>query len=114
MLIITKNKLNTTFVWDENMILLKKLGKCWEMKILEYFKNQKEDSNFNLLPDGVFTIEQDGKIINVNDKVLEIFNTSKFNILGRYFSDFIEDGTAVLNKITQNVFSCIDRTEIPP
>lgn len=71
------------------------------MKIIEYFTKQKEDKNFNLLPDGVFTIEQDGKIINVNDKVLEIFNTSKFNILGRYFSDFVEDGTAVLNKITQ-------------
>ena len=43
------------------------------MKILEYFKNQKDDKNFNLLPDAVFTIEQDGKIINVNDRVLEIF-----------------------------------------
>ena len=70
------------------------------MKILEYFKNQKEDKNFNLLPDGIFTIEQDGKIISVNNKILEIFNTSRFNILGRYFSDFIEDGNTVLNKIT--------------
>ena len=59
------------------------------MKVLEYFsKNQKEDNNFNLLPDGVFTLEQDGKIIDVNNKVLEIYNTSRFNIIGRYFSDF--------------------------
>ncbi|MBQ2983733.1 MAG: PAS domain-containing sensor histidine kinase [Candidatus Gastranaerophilales bacterium] len=72
------------------------------MKILEYFKNQKEDKNFNLLPDGIFTIEQDGKIISVNNKLLEIFNTSRFNILGRYFSDFVEDGNAVLNKITKD------------
>ena len=72
------------------------------MKIVEYFKNQKEDKNFNLLPDGIFTIEQDGKITSVNDKVLKIFNTSKFNILGHYFSDFVENGTAVLNKITKD------------
>ena len=73
------------------------------MKVLEYFKSQpKEDENFNLLPDGVFTLEQDGKIINVNNKVLEIYNTSRFNILGRYFSDFVENGTSILNKVIQN------------
>ena len=72
------------------------------MKILEYFKNQKEDVSFNLLPDGIITIEQDGKIINVNDKILKIFNTSKFNMLGKYFSDFVENGTSVLNKITKD------------
>ena len=71
------------------------------MKVLEYFKSQKEDNNFNLLPDGIFTLEQDGKIIDVNNKVLEIYNTSRFNILGRYFSDFVENGTLILNKIIQ-------------
>ena len=69
------------------------------MKILEYFKSQKEENNFNLLPDGIFTLEQDGKIVDVNDKVLEIYKTTRFNILGRYFSDFVENGTAILNKI---------------
>ena len=34
------------------------------MKLIEYFKGQKEDSNFNLLPDGIFALEQDGKIID--------------------------------------------------
>ena len=72
------------------------------MKVLEYFKSQKEDNNFNLLPDGIFTLEQDGKIIDVNNKVLEIYNTSRFNILGRYFSDFVENGTLILNKVIQN------------
>ncbi len=71
------------------------------MKILEYFKNQKEDNNFNLLPDGIFTLEQDGRIIDVNDRVLEIYKTTRFNILGRYFSDFVENGTAILNKVVQ-------------
>jgi len=72
------------------------------MKILDYFKSQKEDNNFNLLPDGIFTLEQDGKIIDVNDRVLEIYGTTRFNILGHYFSDFVENGTAILNKIIQN------------
>ena len=72
------------------------------MKLLKIFKSQKEDSNFNLLPDGVFTLEQDGKIIDVNNKVLEIYNTSRFNVLGRYFSDFVENGTLILNQVIQN------------
>ncbi len=72
------------------------------MKILEYFKSQKEDNNFNLLPDGIFTLEQDGKIIDVNDKVLEMYDTNRFNVLGHYFSEFVENGTAILNKIVQD------------
>jgi len=76
------------------------------MKVLEYFnKNQKEDNNFNLLPDGVFVLEQDGKIIDVNNKVLEIYNTSRFNVIGRYFSDFVENGTQILNKVIQSDMS---------
>ncbi len=73
-----------------------------QMKLLEYFKSQKEDNNFNLLPDGIFALEQDGKIIDVNNRILEIYNTTRFNILGRYFSDFVENGTATLNKIVNN------------
>ncbi len=72
------------------------------MKILEYFKSQKEDNNFNLLPDGIFTLEQDGRVIDVNDKVLEIYKTTRFNVLGRYFSDFVENGTEILNKIVKD------------
>ena len=72
------------------------------MKILDYFKSQKEDNNFNLLPDGIFTLEQDGKIVDVNAKILEMYGMTRFEILGHYFSDFIENGTSVLNKIVQN------------
>ena len=72
------------------------------MRLLNYFKGQKEDKNYDLLPDGIFILEQDGKIIEVNDKVLDLYKTNRFNILGRYFSDFIENGTSILNKITQN------------
>lgn len=80
--------------WEEYIIL--------KMKLLEYFKSQKEENNFNLLPDGIFTLEQDGKIIDVNNKILEMYEMSRFEILGRYFSDFIENGTSILNKIVQN------------
>ena len=79
------------------------------MKLLQYFKSQKEDISFDLLPDGIFTLEQDGKIIDVNDKVLNIYRTNRFSILGHYFSDFIESGTSVLNKIVQNGSSAIVR-----
>ncbi len=73
------------------------------MNILKYFKSQKEeDCDFNSLPDGIFTLEQDGRIIDVNNKILEMYNTNRFNILGHYFSDFVENGTSVLNKIVQN------------
>ncbi|MBE7708587.1 MAG: PAS domain-containing protein [Cyanobacteria bacterium SIG27] len=81
---------------------------AWEvnlnkMKLLDYFKSsQKEENNFNLLPDGIFTLEQDGKIVDINNKVLEMYGLTRFEILGHYFSDFIENGTSVLNKIVQN------------
>ena len=82
------------------------------MKLLKYFKSQKEDSNFDLLPDGIFTLEQDGKIIDVNDKVLKLYRTNRFGILGRYFSDFIENGTSILNKITQQNTSATVKAKI--
>ncbi len=75
------------------------------MKLLDYFKKPKEVENFDLLPDGVFTLEQDGKIVDVNNKILDIYKTTKFNIIGHYFSDFVENGTAILNKIIQDDLS---------
>ena len=72
------------------------------MKLLDYFKPVKQENNFNILPDALFTLEQDGKIIDINDKVLEMFNTSRYEFLGKYFSDCVENGTAVLNEIIKN------------
>ncbi len=72
------------------------------MKLLDYFKKPKEQESFDLLPDGVFTLEEDGKILDVNDKILDIYKISRFNMVGHYFSDFIENGTFILNKITQD------------
>ena len=58
--------------WEERYIK--------KMKILEYFKSQKEENNFNLLPDGIFTLEHDGKIIDVNNKILTLASTGKLLI----------------------------------
>lgn len=79
------------------------------MNIWDFFKPPKRTlnklNNFNYLPDGVFVLEFDGKIIDVNNKVLSLYNTTRFNILGRYFSEFIEDGTSILNKVITNKVS---------
>lgn len=72
------------------------------MNIFDCFKGSKAENRFNLLPDGIFVLEQDGKIIDVNDKVLELFQITRFNILGHYFSDFIENGTSVLEDVVKN------------
>ena len=72
------------------------------MKLLNYFKSQKPDNSFNLLPDGIFTLEQDGKIVDVNDKITDMYKLSRYDFLGRYFSDFVQGGTSVLNQILQN------------
>ena len=84
-----------------------------KMKLLEYFKSQKEDISFDLLPDGVFTLEQDGKIIDVNNKVVELYKTNRFNILGKYFSDFVENGTAILNEVVQKKTSATVKAIFP-
>lgn len=69
------------------------------MKILEHLKPVKQSNNFNVLPDGVFTVEQDGRIVDVNDKLLKMYNASRFDIVGKYFSDCVENGTNVLNEV---------------
>ena len=72
------------------------------MNLLNCFKAQKIQTGLDMLPDGVFVLEQDGKIIDVNAKILKIYKAKKFDIIGHYFSDFVENGTAVLNDILQD------------
>lgn len=70
------------------------------MKILNYFKSQKEVGfDLNLLPDGIFVIEQDGRITDVNNRILEMLDITRFEIIGRYFSSFVQDGLSTLNQI---------------
>ena len=72
------------------------------MKFLDKIKspkNQKNENIFNVLPDAIFVLAKDGKILDVNEKVLKIFKEKKFNIVGNYFSKFILNGTLELNKV---------------
>ena len=71
-------------------------------KLFDFFRSPKVENNFNVLPDGIFTLEQDGKIVDVNDKILEMYNSTRFEFLGRYFSDCVEGGTSVLNEVIKN------------
>ena len=107
MLIITKIEVSTTFVYKKTMVIyMGKESKIQIMKILEYFKPVKQENDFDTLPDAIFILEQDGKIVNINDKVLKLFKASKYDFLGKYFSDCVENGTALLNKIIKDE-SCV-------
>ncbi len=79
------------------------------MKFLNYFKSQKEAGfDLNILPDGIFIIEQDGKIADVNDKILKMFSINRFEIIGKYFSSFVEDGLSAINKaLTDNTTTVV-------
>ena len=69
------------------------------MNILECFKSPKKvENDFDLLPDGIFVLENDSRVININKKLLEIYSMTRFDFIGRYFSDFVENGTSLLNK----------------
>ncbi|MBR2386598.1 hypothetical protein IKA92_04805, partial [bacterium] len=52
--------------------------------------------------DGIFILAHDGKILDINLKGLEIFKLSKREVVGKYFSKFIEGGTVVLNNIVNS------------
>jgi len=71
------------------------------MEFLKNLKKQQTPENFDLLPDGVFVIEQDGKIVNANERALGILRLKKFDVIGKYFSDLFENGTQMLNQIVQ-------------
>ena len=58
------------------ILFLRKIA--FTMNILEHLKPVKQGNNFNLLPDGVFTIEQDGRIVDVNDKLLKMYNKTSY------------------------------------
>lgn len=69
------------------------------MKFLNFFKKPQKDDLFNSHPDGIFVVESDGRILDVNNRLSSIFEFSCFDMVGQFFSKFIEGGSAVLNKI---------------
>ncbi len=69
---------------------------------MSFFSKFKSENVFNVLPDGIFVLAHDGKILDINPKGLEIFKLNKREIVGKYFSKFIEGGTVVLNNIVNS------------
>jgi len=86
--IITKYKLRLT----EKII----------MNLFAFFSSlsrPKTDDLFNNYPDGIFIVSMDGRILDVNLKIVELFGFSRFDMVGQYFSQYIQGGSGLLNKI---------------
>jgi len=63
------------------------------------FSRPKKDDMFNIYPDGIFIVSMDGRILDVNLKIVELFGYSRFDMVGQYFSEYIQGGSGLLNKI---------------
>ena len=63
------------------------------------FARPKKDDLFNIYPDGIFIVSMDGRILDVNLKIVELFGFSRFDMVGQYFSEYIQGGSGLLNKI---------------
>ncbi len=63
------------------------------------FARPKKDDMFNIYPDGIFIVSMDGRILDVNLKIVELFGYSRFDMVGQYFSEYIQGGSGLLNKI---------------
>jgi len=69
------------------------------MNLMALFNSPKKDDYFNSHPDGVFVIAPDGKILDLNLKIVEIFGFSRFDMIGQFFSQYVQGGSTLLNKI---------------
>lgn len=63
------------------------------------FSRPKKDDLFNIYPDGIFIVSMDGRILDVNLKVVELYGFSRFDMVGQYFSEYVQGGSSLLNKI---------------
>ncbi len=71
------------------------------MRLFDFFKKPKKDDLFNSHPDGIFVVESDGKILDVNTKVLELFKASRFDMIGQFFSKYVQGGSTLLNQVVK-------------
>jgi len=72
------------------------------MKLFDFFfKKPKKDDLFNSHPDGIFVVESDGKILEVNSRVTELFKTSGFDMCGQFFSKYVQGGSSLLNQVVK-------------
>ncbi len=69
------------------------------MKFFSLFKKPKKEDMFDIFPDGILIVSMDGKILDANLKAQVIFETSKVELIGAFFSHYIQGGSVLLNKL---------------
>lgn len=79
------------------------------MKLFSLFNRPKKEDIFEIFPDGIVIVSMDGKILDVNSKALKILGFSKLDLVDSYFSQYIQGGSALLNKLVQTGTSSITK-----
>ncbi len=72
------------------------------MNLLSIFKKTKNENIFEIFPDGILVVSREGVIMDANSKILDILGFSKAELIGSYFSEYIQGGSVLLNKIVQS------------
>lgn len=72
------------------------------MNLFSIFNKPKKEDIFEIFPDGILIVSMDGKILDVNSKALKILGFSKMELTGSYFSQYIQGGSVLLNKLVQS------------
>ena len=73
-----------------------------KMNLFSIFNKPKKEDIFEIFPDGILIVSMDGKILDVNSKALKILGFSKMELTGSYFSQYIQGGSVLLNKLVQS------------
>ncbi len=81
------------------------------MSLFSIFKKVKKDDLFAIFPDGILVISTEGKILDINASGLAIFDKPKSEMVGSFFSLYIQGGSALLNKLVQNSVSAVAKTQ---
>ena len=71
------------------------------MNLFSLFNKPKKEDIFEIFPDGILVVSMDGKILDINNKAVKILGFNKLEIIGSYFSQFVQGGSVLLNKLVQ-------------
>ena len=72
------------------------------MNLFSLFNRPKKEDIFEIFPDGILIVSMDGKILDANNKALKILGFSKIELIGSYFSQYVQGGSVLLNKLVQS------------
>lgn len=79
------------------------------MNLFSLFNKPKKEDIFEIFPDGILVVSMDGKILDINNKAVKILGFNKLEIIGSYFSQFIQGGSVLLNKLVQTGITSITK-----